>query len=399
MAEDSGQERTQEATPTKIKQAKEKGQFIRSQDITRVASLLMILLFFWLAQDYFTQNTLEMCSFFLDFSQFQEISEQTLPEFAWLVVCHFLKISLPVLVLAMVAGLVAEVGQVGFQVLRDPFEPKWDKLDIVKGFTNLFSLRRFVEGFKAFFKMLFFGYVIYKTIRDALPELAVLNLNDVLPGLKIMAGFGLTLGFRVCEMMIVLAAIDYWYQRYEYYKKLRMTHQEVKEERKHQEGDPLIKSRIRSIQMEIARKRMMQKVPQADFIITNPTHYAVALQYDPSKDPAPMLTAKGQNFIALKIREVAQREGVPVIENPPLARALYKKGKVGHPIPADLFKAVAQLMASIWMLASKRGAAWAPKASPRRASSRAPQHSAPVLGPANVRNAALRPQPLPQMAR
>ncbi len=398
MAEDAGQERTQEATQTKIKQAKEKGQFVRSQDITRVISMLAILIFFWLAQDYFTQNVLQMCSFFLDFSQFQEISPQTLPEFAWLVVCHFLKIVLPVLGLAMVAGAVAEVGQIGFQVLRDPFEPKWDKLDIVKGFSNLFSLKRFVEGAKAFFKMLFFGYVVFKTIREALPDLAVLNTNDILPGMKIMAGFGLKLGFRVCEMMIILAAVDYWYQRYEYYKNLRMTHQEVKEERKHQEGDPLIKSRIRSIQMEIARKRMMQKVPQADFIITNPTHYAVALQYDPAKDPAPMLTAKGQNFIALKIREVAQREGIPIIENPPLARALYKKGKVGHPIPADLFKAVAQLMASIWMLASKRGAAWAPKTPARRGTGRPPQHI-PSLSSLPTRNNAPRPQPLAQLAQ
>jgi flagellar biosynthetic protein FlhB len=167
-------------------------------------------------------------------------------------------------------------------------------------------------------------------------------------------------------LLAILAGSDYLFQRWQYYKNMRMTHQEYKEEVKQTEGDPVLKARMRSIQMEIARKRMMTDVPKSDVVITNPNHYAVALRYEPEKSHAPVVVAKGQNYLAQKIREIAEAEGVPLVENPPLARAIYKQVDVGQAIPAPLFKAVALVLASVWKLAQKRGRDWS-QARPRAA--------------------------------
>ncbi len=359
---DSGQEKTLEPTQRRIDDAKEKGEFARSREITMVGSFVAVLVFLWLGQDYMLGVTLDMGECFFQFDRFMNLSAETLAEFFWLVLLKFFPIVLPILILVVIAALVGEFGQIGFHVVKEPFEPKWDKLNPAQGFKRLFSLKQFAEGAKSLIKVAIIAYVVWRTLMGELPDLSQMTGNTPRQGIEMMGHIALKLGFRTCAVLVFFAAADYWFQRWQYYKKLRMSHQDMKDEMKQQEGDPILKQRMRSIQMEIARKRMMQDVPDADFILTNPTHYACALRYDPLKDHAPMLVAKGQNHLAFKIREIAENASIPIIENPPLAREIYRKADVGHPIPAHLFRAVAEIMASIWRLSARRGAAWASSA-------------------------------------
>lgn len=361
MAEESGQERTLDASEKKINEAHEKGNFPRSKEISTVAAFTAALLCLTFGESFFVGHVENMLTVFLNFNQFLDLNVQNTPNLFFLGAQHLLVPLLPLFGLVMFAAVSSEVGQIGFRVLKDPFEPKWDRLNPMEGIKRIFSLRQYVEGLKSLLKMLIFGLVGWITVSGYLPQIAHLNEASPRQGLALMLAVAAKLGLRTCITLALFSGADYMFQRWQFYKQLRMSHQEMKEEIREQQGDPILKQRIRSIQMEIARKRMMADVPKADVVITNPTHYAVALRYDPLRDNAPIVVAKGQNFLAKKIREVAGEAGIPIVENPPIARALYKQVKVGEPIPAALFKAVAQILASIWRLAALRGKSWARK--------------------------------------
>ncbi|HBF34736.1 TPA: flagellar biosynthesis protein FlhB [Candidatus Sumerlaeota bacterium] len=358
MAEDSGQERTLEPSEKKLNEAREKGNFPRSKEISTVSVFLAALLFLWLGEEYFILHILNMGKAFLRFDQFLNLNETNMPNLFFLAVQHIAMLLLPLLGLVFAAGVASELGQIGIRVLKDPFEPKWDRLNPVEGLKRIFSLKQYVEGLKSLLKICIFSIMAWTTVSKALPQMVSLPGATPMQGLQLMLDIGLRLGFRTCIVLLFFSGADYTFQRWQYYKQLRMTHQEQKEEAREQQGDPILKQRMRSIQMEIARKRMMHDVPKSDVVITNPTHYAVALRYDPENDAAPIVVAKGQNFIAFKIREIAEKSGIPIVENPPVARALYKEVKIGQAVPPALFKAVAQILASIWKLAALRGRTW-----------------------------------------
>jgi len=360
MAEpDTGQEKTLEPTPKRIREEQEKGSFARSKDISTLAGLLAGLLFLWLSQEYILNRMMHTSSFFLRFDSFLDLSTANAARLFMIAIAHTLPILLPLFAVVVAVDITAELGQIGVHAVKDPFEPKWDKLNPAAGFKRLISLRNTVEGIKSAIKLLIFATMAYVTVKGALPDIARTMRGAPQQAVLVMLRVGLVLGFRTCLLLAFLAGGDYLFQRWQYYKNMRMTHQEYKEELKQTEGDPVLKARMRSIQMEIARKRMMTAVPKSDVVITNPTHYAVALRYEPEKDHAPVVVAKGQNYLAEKIREIAEAEGVPLVENAPLARAIYKQVDVGKPVPAALFKAVALVLASIWKLAQKRGREWA----------------------------------------
>ena len=363
MAEtSSSQEKTLDPTPQRIREARERGEFARSREITTVAIFFVMLVFFTLGQRFMLGNAMKTAEYYLRFDSLLDISRDSLTNFIWICALQMIPLLLPFLALVFLAGLGAELGQIGITAAKDPFELKWNRLDPVAGLKRIFSLRQMVEGLKSVLKLSIFVYVAFITIRKALPEIATMTDNTPMEATRMMLGLGLKLGYRTCLVLAFLSGFDYFFQRWQYMKKLRMSHEEMKEELKQHEGDPILKQRIRSIQMEIARRRMMSAVPDSDVIITNPNHYAVALRYDPKEGSAPRVVAKGQNFLAQKIKEVARENEIPLVENPPLARALYKKVAVGGTIPADLFKAVAQILASIWLLAQKRGREWAQRA-------------------------------------
>ncbi|MGZ3771655.1 MAG: EscU/YscU/HrcU family type III secretion system export apparatus switch protein, partial [Bdellovibrio sp.] len=259
----------------------------------------------------------------------------------------------PVMGIAGVLGVATTIMQTGFLQVEDALSPKFDKLNPIDGFKRVFSLRAVVEAVKSLLKMAAVGIVLYFLLRGEvkqIPYMLTFSLEQILAYLgsvlvKLLGGVG--------GVMLVLALADYFYQRWDLEKKMMMTKQEVKEEHKQREGDPMIKSRIRRIQREMASKRMMSEIPKADVVITNPTHIAVVLKYTDNL-PAPQIVAMGADHVAEKIKEVARQNNIPIVENKPLARTIFKTLKIGQVIPRELFVAVAEVLSYVYRLRRKK---------------------------------------------
>lgn len=262
-------------------------------------------------------------------------------------------IAVPLLA-ASVAAVAASVFQNGFVLSAEPIKPKFEKISIVKGLGRMFSMRAVIEFLKGLFKIGVVGAAGYFAVSSELHHLRQLPDDEMLAILLFLGKLAFKLMIGVCIAMFFIALADFAYQRFEYIKNLRMSKQEIKDEYKQQEGDPIIKQKLRQIRMERARKRMMAEVPKADVVITNPTHFAVALKYENDTMQAPLMVAKGQDNIALKIREVAKEHDVPVVENPPLARALYDGMEIGDEIPVEHYQAVAEVISYVWKLKGKK---------------------------------------------
>jgi flagellar biosynthetic protein FlhB len=347
---DKDQERTEQATPRRREEARKKGQVARSQEVASVAILLACLIYFYFDSGRLVKKMMGMVSSFLKESGTLLISNNNIQSLAvdWLF--EFFILIAPLLLTVLIAGLFANFIQVGFVISAEALEPKFSKIDPIKGFQKLFSLKSFAELAKNILKLSIVGYVAYVTVASEIGNLPSLMDQSAGEILVYMGQISFTIILRTSWVLIVLAILDYVYQRWEYEKGLKMSRQEIKDEYKQTDGDPLIKARIRRIQREMARKRMMAQVPKADVVITNPDHIAVALQYDQLKMFAPVVVAKGTGFVAEKIREIARESKVSVIENKPLARVLYKMVKVNEVIPENLYKVVAEVLAYVYGL-------------------------------------------------
>src|SRR3989337_3709761 len=260
---------------------------------------------------------------------------------------------LPFLVLVALAGIVSNILQTGFVFSPKALGVKFERINPAEGIKKILSLRSIMELFKSVIKITIVGYTSYRLIKSEFHNFPLLIDGDVHYIFSYMGHMTIKLVIWTGIVIAVLAAIDLGYQKWQFNKNLRMTREEVKEEYKQQEGDPLIRSRIKSMQKEMARKRMMAAVPKADVVITNPTHLAVALSYKPGRMNAPKVVAKGAGLIAEKIKEIARSSNVTVVENKPLARTLYKIVKIGDEIPANLYKAVAEILAYVYKLKRK----------------------------------------------
>jgi flagellar biosynthetic protein FlhB len=249
----------------------------------------------------------------------------------------------------MLVGVVANLAQVGFMFSHQALKPDWQRLNPLTGLKRIFSGRGLVELLKSLLKLTIIGVIVYITLRDHYPTLASTSRMSLAAAASSLTQIGLTVGLRVGAAMLVLAVADYFFQRYEFEKSLRMTKQEVIEEAKRQEN-PQLKARIRSRQRQLAMSRMMAAVPKADVVITNPTHLAVALSYKKGQMRAPQVVAKGERLVAGRIKEIAQAHGVPLVENKPLARALFSSVEIGHEVPLDLYQAVAEVLAFVYRL-------------------------------------------------
>jgi flagellar biosynthetic protein FlhB len=243
---------------------------------------------------------------------------------------------------------VASAAQVGFLWTTQPLVPDLGRFNPAAGLSRLFGPRGLVEAVKALLKVLVVGWVVYTAVRARLPDLVALGTLPTPHLLTLLGTLLYTLALRVSLVFLVIALLDYAYQRWDYEKSLKMSKEEIKQEHKQSEGDPLIKGAIRQRQRDAARKRMMQDVPKADVVITNPTHVAIALAYDVGAMRAPQVLAKGQDELAARIRELAAEHDIPFVENPPLARTLYKQVEIGQEIPAALYAAVAEVLAYVY---------------------------------------------------
>jgi len=260
----------------------------------------------------------------------------------------------PLFLVAMIVGFFSTFLQIGWLFTTQPLMPDLSKLDPIKGMARFVSKRSLVEVIKSLLKVGLIGWVAYKTVKGEFDQALLLLQMPVEHTVLYLAKTAALVMAKVAAIMIVLAILDYAFVRWEMEEKMKMTKQEQKEEMKETEGDPHIKSKIRSIQQQMARRRMMAAVPEADVVITNPTHIAVAIQYQAGKMDAPLVLAKGQELVAKKIREIAREHDIPLVENPPVARLLHSKVEVGQSIPEEMFKAVAEILAYVYSLKGRR---------------------------------------------
>jgi len=353
MAEESFQERTEKATPKRREEARKKGQVAKSAEISSFAVLGFSLLGF-MAFGPILAKTLGSLAVtnFSNLAHF-EITPYTIPGHLVHWMKQFAQAAVFPAAVAAVVGTGVAVLQVGWKPSAEAMEIKWEKFDIVKGIGKLFSMRSLFQLVRDTLKLTIIAWVAYLAIdveSKHFPLLVDMQLGQFA---MTLGGMALRVAFKITIALLVIAAADYAYQKYEYEKNLRMTKQQVKEEMKTLEGNPQIKSRVRRIQREMSQKRMMQDVAQADVVVTNPTHLAVALKYNREEMAAPTVIAKGAELIAEQIKHVAREHEIPIIENKPLARALYRTVAIGIEIPEALFEAAASVLAIAYRI--KRG--------------------------------------------
>ena len=346
MAEEEGQEKTEQATSGKKQKAREKGEVPKSKDLTSTMGLVALLVFFFLfGANTLSQGKMVFSNYFNNCGRIV-LSEAGLHVVAREAMSSLLIIMLPPVVTAMLVALLAHMVQVGFLFSAEPLTPKLEKLDPISGFKKIFSFQSLAETLKGVFKVITLVYILKGVLESKIPEMAdipFLSITDIARVMFETLWLVLLVGMLA---YLVFAVADYAFQVWDFVRKQRMSRQEIKEENKEQEGDPMIRARVRSIQKEMARKRMMADVPEATVVLTNPTHIAVAIKYTPEMS-APRVVAKGAGWLAEKIKETARQAGVPVMENKPLARALHKLN-LGEEISEDMYKSVAQVLAYVY---------------------------------------------------
>ena len=353
MADDSSQDKTEQATPKKREDARKKGEVAKSRELPSVAVLLSGLLTFVIFGTYMFGQIQNLMIKLFQLPISRELGVNDFLDFSGGMVMDFFMIMAPLFVIIVIVAVVTNVMQVGFMVTAENIMPKFSKLDPLKGVSRLFSSQSVMEALKCVSKLLVVGWIGYITIKGEMEQMMVLGglaFDDIVSYLFLTT---FKLFIRCTMAMIVIVVVDYAFQKWQFEKKLKMSKRDIKDEAKESEGDPMVKSRIRSIQMQMARSRMMQDVPKADVVITNPTHYAVALKYDDATMGAPRVLAKGKGEIAKKIKALAVEHDILIYENRELARNLYKMVELHQEVPPLLYQAVAEVLAYVYK--RKRG--------------------------------------------
>jgi flagellar biosynthetic protein FlhB len=340
--------KTEKATPKRKQEARERGQVSRSVEVNSAVILLAALLTFRYVGPYM-MDSLGNLTVFAYQNMGISFGMENVYSYGIFYMWQVFKIIAPLLGIILLVGLAANYFQVGVLFSLKPLTPKISNVNPMTGLQRLFSRRSMVEFFKALLKLIIIGWIGYDGVKNALPQLVPAMDMAGTEALQFVGLLTLKILNRIILALIVLAILDHFYQKWEYEDGLKMTKQEIRDEFRQSEGDPMIKARIRQIQREMARRRMFEAIPKADVIITNPTHIAVALQYKDGMQ-APMVLAKGERVIAERIREMGRKHHIPIVENPPLARSLFKSCPVGAPISPDLFEAVAEVLAFVYRM-------------------------------------------------
>ncbi len=354
MAEEFSGEKSEQATPRRREEARKKGQVAKSREIPSVLVLMTGLLVLFLIGRHLTTNLASFTAQMLGRAGTLSITPSSVQALAQEMITFLLVALAPLLLAVLAMAVLANYIQVGSLFSLELIKPDFSKISIFKGLKRLFSIQSWVEMLKSLLKLVIIGYVAYSTIASELQEIVTLTDRELPAIFAYISRVSFKIFIKSTLVMALLAGLDYLFQRFQHEKKLRMTHQELKEEFKQTEGDPLIKSRVRSLQREMARRRMMAEVPKADVIITNPTHLAVAVTYRNGEMVAPQVSAKGANFLAEKIKEIARSHEIPILENKPLAQALFKTVDLGQMIPPSLYQVVAEVLAYVYRLKNKR---------------------------------------------
>ncbi|KQX69176.1 MULTISPECIES: flagellar biosynthesis protein FlhB [unclassified Paenibacillus] len=346
-------EKTESATAKKRQDARKKGQVAKSMDLPAAFILLFSFLSFLMFGGYMKEKIVNIFRNVYENQLTMDITAANVQVLFVDLVQQGLIILAPIFILVVLVAFIGNYAQIGFMFIGDPLMMKFSKINPIEGFKRIFSLRTVMDFLKSTMKMLIIGYVVYTTLIGEKAKLLGLGHAPLESTFSFIASVTLKLGIKIGAILIVLAIFDFIYQKYEYEKSLKMSKQDIKDEYKKSEGDPLIKGKIRAKQRQMAMQRMMQEVPKADVIITNPTHFAVALKYDSNNMQAPTVIAKGADYVALKIKEVAKKNGIMTMENKPLARAIFAQVEIGDSIPAELFQAVAEVLAYVYKVKGK----------------------------------------------
>lgn len=344
------QEKTEKATPKKRKETRDKGQVARSMELSGALILMLTFAAMLMLAGFFKDRMFDMFRDPLLHRLNMELTVENVMNYAGELAVKFLILIAPIFAVAVIIGLLANYMQVGFLFTAEPLKLQLSKIDPIKGFKNIFSLKSLVQMLMSILKLVIIGVISYITLwgeKDRILQLSQMPLESIL---SFTANLTVMLGIKIGAALFALAIFDYLYQKYEFEKSIRMSKQDIRDEYKKMEGDPLIKSKIKERQRRMAMMRMMQEVPKADVVITNPTHFAVALKYEGGSMDAPKVIAKGQDYLALRIKQIAKENGVATMENRPLARALHERTEIGDSIPADLFQAVAEVLAYVYKM-------------------------------------------------
>ncbi|MDE7353761.1 MAG: flagellar biosynthesis protein FlhB [Acetatifactor sp.] len=357
--EGMGGERTEPATQKKLTDARKEGQVAKSREIANCMGLLALFLVlkFWVG--HMGIQLMEVFpgiyNWIPDATTFWQgyMPEKEINIVFRTMLLDVLIIIAPILLVGLAVAFICDIAQVKWQPTLKPLHPKFSKLNPLKGVKKLFSLNSLVELVKSIAKIGLILYICYGYLKDK--WILLLNLYDwtLMQALELAATVVTDLGIRISAIYILIAAADFIYQKVKFKNDMKMSKQEIKEEYKQQEGDPQIKGKIRQKMREASMRRMMQDLPKADVVITNPTHYAVAVKYDPDVADAPIVLAKGEDHLALRIKEIAKENKIEIVENKPLARMLYANVDVGQAIPPELYQAVAEVLAFVYHLQGK----------------------------------------------
>lgn len=359
FAEGQGGEKTEPATEKKLSDARKEGQVAKSREIANALGImaLFLVLRFWVGV-----MAEQLLSLFTNF--YGRISETVVFWRGYMpgndtnlvfreMLLQSVIITAPIMLVGILVAFISDVAQVGWKPTAKPMMPKFNRLDPISGFKRIVSLNSLVELIKSIAKIGLIVYICYNYLKDKWDLLFVLYDMPLLQALQLASTTVTDLGIRVAAVYMIIALADFIYQKVKFARDMRMTKQEIKEEYKQQEGDPQIKGKIRQRMREASMRRMMQDLPKADVVITNPTHYAVAIKYDPEVADAPIVLAKGEDYLAARIREIAKENHIEIVENKPLARMLYANVDVGQAVPPELYQAVAEVLAFVYHLQGK----------------------------------------------
>ncbi|MCR5656228.1 MAG: flagellar biosynthesis protein FlhB [Butyrivibrio sp.] len=356
FADGPGGEKTEEPTAKKLQDARNEGQVANSREVGNAAGLLALfvlikLLYGWMAENFtgmfnyvYTQipETITMYDGYMPFQNIKTLMNLTL--------IRIMLLSLPFFAAAVLIGLVANIAQVGWKITSKPLQPKLSKINPISGFKKIFSTRSIFELIKSIAKIIIISTVVFIYFKDMDASIFLLYDMPLAQAIGLMGKTVIDIGIRIAAIYVIVATSDVVFQRRKFKKDMMMTKQEVKDEYKNTEGDPQIKAQQRRRMQQASQRRMMQELPKADVVITNPTHYAVAIRYDADEMEAPQVIAKGEDYLAQRIKDIAKENGIEIVENKPLARMLYANVDVGEFVPPELYQAVAEVLAFVYHL-------------------------------------------------
>lgn len=356
FANDEGGEKTEDATPKKLKEARDEGQVAKS---TELNTAVMLFALFLVLKIYIGSignqfiDVYEKIYGSITLVVEDDMSMNIIMSLLGYSIKTIIIIALPIFLVGVVVGFLVDKVQIKWKVTTKPLKPKLSKLDPIKGFKKMFSKEKLVQLLFSLLKIILIGVLVYDTLKDQWGLILSLYDFSLFQAIGVIGSMVISLGMQISSVFLVIGFADLFYQRMKFKKDMKMSKKEVKDEWKNAEGDPHIKGKIKSKMLEASRRRMMNAIPNADVVITNPTHFAVALQYDRESGSAPVVVAKGADFMAQKIKDIAKENKVEIVENKPLARMLYFNVEIDQEIPQELYQMVAEILAYVYRIKNK----------------------------------------------